>query len=139
MTRPLAALALIVLLAACASPATSPIGTVPPRTLTSQTPVKIEDCILSASAYAWQDLDRDGLPDLDEPPLPGVPVWLLWWSGMKGKTDDQGEADLIAAGDCPPPEAVVLAESPPGYIPTTPLRATTTFGPVRFGFAKDSP
>jgi hypothetical protein len=151
MRRSLIALAFIAMLAVCnillpaltirSSPTPAPFP-VTARSVTPS-PYVFADCIQAVDIYSWQDVDRDGLPDPDEPPLPGVPVELRGWFGGKWTTDERGRIYPYAIRDCPLPDLVVIAESPPGYTPTTPLRVTVEgmarAEPVRFGFAKDAP
>jgi hypothetical protein len=153
MPRVLIALALISLLVACASPIPSPSAPLAPTSTLSPTfapprfvpptSAMIVDCMVGANIYTWQDLDRDGLPDSDEPPLPGVLVDLPAASIGKRATDDRGEASYFALTICSPLTIIAVAETPAGYTSTTPLRvpvsAPGVAERVRFGFAKESP
>lgn len=103
------------------------------------------DCIAFVDIYAWQDLDGDGQPGTDEPPLPGISVLIEGYGSITRTTDDKGEIQYGIIGSCPEPELMATANLPAGYHLTTPGRVTvprrTSLTPkyARFGFAKDAP
>ena len=93
----------------------------------------------SASVFAWNDVDGNGLPSSEEPPLPGVLVALSYETAT---TDDQGRATVSifkpgCACNCWEYE-VLTAQGPGGYEPTTPLSLNLTdyAGTYQFGFKK---
>jgi hypothetical protein len=105
------------------------------------------DCSFGAIAYAWDDSNRDGLPNADEMPLKGVHVHLdplnprgPYPSGAArlGITDQRGFTFFaIYLAGCPTQRFELHADAPRGFVPTTPLRVPVATGDtVRFGFAR---
>ena len=116
-------LALATLLSAC-RPASTPAPTL--------TPNLISECFLHRTAQVWIDEDIDGVPDHDEPPLPGVSVTIFPIGRPNrtfyAQTGPNGIADINGIGDfgryCDELEAEVTI--PTGYTPSTPARLNLT-------------
>ncbi len=77
----------------------------------------------------WIDLDGDGLPDADEPGLPGVTVRLYDATGTvllaETVTDLLGEYRFAGLGNGTYVVGFDAATLPAGYLPTTPVSVTT--------------
>jgi len=99
------------------TPTPTPTGTLEPQ---------VTGCI---AAYAWNDLNGNGVPDPGEPPLPGAFVEIFPAQPSTGAaaqlldtpiasctTDDTG---FCMCCGLPPGDYTVAVTSPDGYVPTT--------------------
>ena len=83
--------------------------------------------------YVWNDLNRDGLRQPEEPGIAGVSVFLttaagqphriheIWQQGWETITDEDGHYSFA---EIPPGTYVLSVEDPAGYIPTTDIVIT---------------
>lgn len=98
----------------------------------------------SASVYAWQDMNCNGVPDEGEPPLEGVCLQRV--DGMNAAapslehcdspvavTDSEGHWASIVVG-LPCSQIYVAARAPDGFFPTTDMVAAGCS--IQFGFSK---
>ncbi len=100
--------------------------------------ITMSDCRWTATAFVWNDDDKDGIPGEDENPIPNVPVHVddVQNNRVKvtsGMSDAQGNAkmDLFVAG-CPETDFQVYVEPLEDYCLTTPERISQH--PFNFGF-----
>ncbi|TAK13392.1 MAG: hypothetical protein EPO32_05615 [Anaerolineae bacterium] len=103
----------------------------------SPPPTIMVDGSADAEVHAWIDANSDGVRDLQESPLEGVVVHLMWSEAV---TDSEGAAYLSeflpgCACDCGSGEEV-SAKIPAGYRNTTPIRYPyiEKKSPYMFGF-----
>lgn len=94
-----------------------------------------ECCPWDAEVLAWVDRNEDGVRQMDEPPLGGVPVRAAGFFGTERcVTDPKGRAAFHIPGRCSgSEERSLVAEAPAGYRPTTPL-VSPPGGRRTFGF-----
>jgi hypothetical protein len=104
------------------------------------------DCWHSIRVAAWQDLDRDGLWGVSEPPLEGVkfdirgPIAEIDSPILLSKTDGRLDIEVYHPGKCFAETYTLTAYPPDSYEPTTPASLTFSLNPdetfyeVQFGF-----
>jgi hypothetical protein len=152
---------LMVLLVGCIS---NPLPDIMPARNPTSTPVPDFECGDGwATAFAWEDLNLNGVHDKSEPPLEGVCIWAngdpidlnqlmdkcKTGNSVDMLTDNRGywmtpgfvvggcgtskEVDKLLADQCA--NFLFFALAPDGYVATT---DTKVFGcDVEFGFGKD--
>ena len=98
------------------------------------------DPIALAHVYTWEDINRNGVPDAGEPPIPFLTTRLAFPDVL---TASDGWAIATSpAADCKPncwDGETVSVKVPPGYIPTTPTSYSYEGVDVtyNFGFHSD--
>jgi hypothetical protein len=158
-------IALLAITLACGQIGSNSVATPTPSITRTPTSTATPESVICADdvavAFAWEDLDSDGVHDSDEPPLAGVCIhayreeepdedWLskcaqkenpnmysdssgMWWSDfMFGHCGTAQEIDREMAKECK--RIHITAYSPDGYRATT----DTTINDCKaaFGFAK---